>query len=127
MPNMSAALATLTDAAIARGSTLMNIVQQVGGSIGTAVMSVVLTNLVKDDPLAGGYLAVVQGALPADQAPPPVLAEGPAALADAFGSTYMVALTLVVLCLVPAFFLPRRKLPRAQEPAGETAVPVAMH
>jgi len=128
MPNMTAALATLTDAAIARGSTLMNIVQQAGGSIGTAVMSVVLTNLVKNDQLAGGYLAVVQGALPRDQAPPPVLAEGPAALADAFGSTYVVALTLVILCLVPAFFLPRKKLARAPEPAGEAAaVPVAMH
>src|SRR6185312_5830156 len=40
MPIMSAALATLTDQAIARGSTLMNIVQQAGGSVGTAVMSV---------------------------------------------------------------------------------------
>jgi len=127
MPIMSAALATLKDAQIARGSTLMNIVQQVGGSIGTAVMSVVLTNLVKDDQVAGAYLAVKQGAIPAEQVPPPVLAAGPDALADAFGSTYVVALSLVILCLVPALFLPRRKLTRADTPAGEAAVPVPMH
>ena len=127
MPIMSAALATLKDAQIARGSTLMNIVQQVGGSIGTAVMSVVLTNLVKDDQVASAYLAVKQGAIPAEQVPPPVLAAGPDALADAFGSTYVVALSLVILCLVPALFLPRRKLTRADTPAGEAAVPVPMH
>ncbi|MDQ2622432.1 MAG: DHA2 family efflux MFS transporter permease subunit, partial [Actinomycetota bacterium] len=47
MPIMAAALATLTDHNIARGSTLMNIVQQVAASIGTALFSVLLTNQVK--------------------------------------------------------------------------------
>ena len=40
---------------VARGSTLMNIVQQTGGSIGTAVMSVILTNQVHDSPAASAY------------------------------------------------------------------------
>ncbi len=44
MPTMTAALQTLTDHSIARGSTLMNIVQQASGSIGTATMSVILTS-----------------------------------------------------------------------------------
>ena len=44
MPMMAAALATLTDHNIARGSTLMNIVQQVAASMGTALFSVLLTN-----------------------------------------------------------------------------------
>ncbi|RYE74581.1 MAG: DHA2 family efflux MFS transporter permease subunit, partial [Myxococcales bacterium] len=44
MPIMSSALATLTDHNIARGSTLMNIIQQVAASIGTALFSVLLTN-----------------------------------------------------------------------------------
>src|SRR5262249_19503240 len=46
MPIMSAALASLRDRQIARGSTMMNIIQQTAGSIGTAVMSVILTNQV---------------------------------------------------------------------------------
>jgi EmrB/QacA subfamily drug resistance transporter len=127
MPIMSAALATLKDAQIARGSTLMNIVQQAGGSIGTAVMSVVLTNLVKNDQVAGTFLAVKQGAVPAEQVPPQVLAAGPAALADAFGSTYVLAVTLVALCLIPALFLPRRRITRSETPEGTPAVPVGMH
>src|SRR3954464_428182 len=44
MPIMSSALATLKEHEIARGSTLMNITQQVAASIGTALFSVLLTN-----------------------------------------------------------------------------------
>lgn len=44
MPLMTAAMATLKHDMVARGSTLMYIVQQTAGSIGTAIMSVVLTN-----------------------------------------------------------------------------------
>ena len=48
MPIMTAALKTLSDHNIARGSTLMNIVQQVAASIGTALFSVLLTNGYQD-------------------------------------------------------------------------------
>ena len=44
MPIMTSALQTLKDHEIARGSTLMNITQQVAASIGTALFSVILTN-----------------------------------------------------------------------------------
>ena len=43
MPIMTAALATLTAHNVARGSTLLNITQQVAASIGTALFSVILT------------------------------------------------------------------------------------
>ena len=42
MPIMTAALATLTAHNVARGSTLLNITQQVAASIGTALFSVIL-------------------------------------------------------------------------------------
>jgi EmrB/QacA subfamily drug resistance transporter len=109
MPIMSAALASLSHAAVARGSTLMNIVQQASGSIGTATMSVILTNHVLNSPSASAYTAVTQGNLPASQVPRAVLAQGKAALADAFGSTYVVAVVLIALCIIPALFLPRRR------------------
>lgn len=92
MPIMTAALQTLNDHTIARGSTLMNIVQQTAGSIGTAVMSVVLTSQMKN---------VVNATSPADALD---------ISASAFGNTFMVALVLIVLTFIPAFFLPRKKV-----------------
>ena len=47
MPIMTAALATLTAHNVARGSTLLNITQQVAASMGTALFSVILTNELK--------------------------------------------------------------------------------
>ncbi|MGA9871974.1 MAG: DHA2 family efflux MFS transporter permease subunit [Rhodococcus sp. (in: high G+C Gram-positive bacteria)] len=107
MPIMTAALQTLTDHNVARGSTLMNIVQQTAGSIGTAVMSVVLTNQLK-----GAAQATSPG-------------EALDISAGAFGTTFTVALVLIVLTFVPAFFLPRKKI----TPVGgvDAAKPVVLH
>ena len=113
MPIMSAAMASLQQHEVARGSTMMNIVQQSAGSVGTAVMSVVLTNRVLDDQAAATYMGVMQGRVPADQVPPPLLDAGREALAGAFGHTFTVALVLIVFCLVPAYFLPRQKVSAA--------------
>jgi hypothetical protein len=44
VPIMTSALRTLTNQEVARGSTLVNILQQIGGSIGSATMSVILTS-----------------------------------------------------------------------------------
>jgi EmrB/QacA subfamily drug resistance transporter len=126
MPIMSAALASLTDHQIARGSTMMNIIQQTAGSIGTATMSVILTKQVLNSAAASAYSAVTQGTVPAGQVAPGVLAQGRSALAAAFGHTYTVGLVLIVLCLVPALFLPRRKIDRTSEQT-EMPVPMAVH
>ena len=125
MPIMSAALATLPNHEVARGSTLMNIVQQTAGSIGTAVMSVILTNQVLGSPAASAYTAVTQGMVPPDQVPAEVFAQGQSSLADAFGGTYAVALVLIALCIVPSLFLPRKKIDHAVEPEQEEGLTVA--
>ncbi len=90
MPIMTAALATLTDHNIARGSTLMNILQQVAASIGTALFSVLLTNELKSmDPTQGNPLA---------------------AMGEAFASVFVVGTILVACVLIPAFLLPRHRV-----------------
>jgi EmrB/QacA subfamily drug resistance transporter len=113
MPIMTAALQTLTDHNLARGSTLMNIVQQVAGSIGTATMSVLLTNayLSHDASAALVKAAQVPGGLQA--LTPDRIAAGLSQLADSYGSTFIVATALILCCLVPALMLPRRKPPVA--------------
>jgi hypothetical protein len=94
-PIMSAALATLTDHNITRGSTLMDITQQVASSIGFALFSVLLTNGLKD-----------AAASPKSSDPTRI----PSELAGAYADTFVVAVVLVAVCLVPAAFLPRRKV-----------------
>ncbi|MFC4605042.1 DHA2 family efflux MFS transporter permease subunit [Rhodococcus kronopolitis] len=125
MPIMTAAMATLTDHTVARGSTLMNIVQQVAGSVGTAVMSVVLTNQMLSRPLAGPATVAQHDPSIAEKLPPGAVEQGLDQAADAFGNTFMVALVLILLTLIPAMLLPRSK---AAAPEGEQpAAPAMMH
>ena len=126
MPIMSAALATLTDANIARGSTLMNITQQVAASIGTALFSVILTNQIKGSDAAGAYLGVkaqlsqATGDKAAELRAQLDALAGAAlpALADSFATVFVVGTILVGCCLVPVFFLPRKPPEKAVDPAA---------
>jgi len=54
------------------------------------------------------------------------IAQGLAEAAQAFADTYWVAWALVVLTLVPALLLPRRR-EVVPEPSDEQAVAVALH
>jgi EmrB/QacA subfamily drug resistance transporter len=93
MPIFSAALATLKDAQIARGSTLMNIIQNVAASVGTAVITVILTNGLKSKHLTG---ANPTGSLHD--------------MASVYSLTLWVSTGLIVGVLIPALFLPRTKV-----------------
>ena len=97
MPIMTAALATLTAHTVARGSTLLNISQQVAASMGTALFSVILTNELKKNTATD---------------PAGILEH----MADSFATVFIVATVLVACCLIPAAFLPRRKI-AAVDPA----------
>ena len=109
MPIMTSAMKTLTSHEVARGSTLLNIVQQIASSVGVAVMSVLLTSHLKGSALAlpaigtwrdHGLISKIGG--------PAAVAKGLADAAGAFASTYWVAAFMVTFTLVPALFLPRR-------------------
>jgi len=106
MPLFTSALKTLSHHEVARGSTLLNVNQQIASSVGVAVMSVLLTNHFKDSDLAYPAMAALKDPT-ADHGAPNVVA-GLADAAAAFASTYWVALALVALTLIPAFFLPRK-------------------
>jgi EmrB/QacA subfamily drug resistance transporter len=124
MPTFTAALQTLTHASVARGSTLMNILQQVASSIGTATFSVVLTNLeLSRHPLAEVIKSTQQHTSSATFTKPQ-LTHATQQLADSFGTTFVVGLVLMALCIVPAFLLPRSKpaSPEAVEEAAEAVV-----
>jgi EmrB/QacA subfamily drug resistance transporter len=105
MPTFSAAMQTLRHAAVAKASTALNIIQQVGGSIGTAAMAVLLTRAMTSRlPQSGdGGLGAVQN-VPAE-----ARAQVMPLLADAFSSTFTWALVFVVVAIIPALLLPRRR------------------
>ncbi|MDV7245065.1 MULTISPECIES: DHA2 family efflux MFS transporter permease subunit [Rhodococcus] len=109
MPLMTAAIVTLSNEQVARGSSLMNIVQQTAGSIGTAVMSVVLTNQLLDRGLDNQTVAMQHVPEVAAQQPPGAVDSILNAAAEAFGNTFMVATVLIAVTLIPAFLLPRKK------------------
>jgi EmrB/QacA subfamily drug resistance transporter len=126
MPIMTSALKTLTHQEVARGSTLLNILQQIAGSVGSATMSVILTNQLIGSPAvpgavnpetgapvseAGLAIAVQQNPALAQQFPvePGVLQRGLEWAADSFATTFTVGFVLILLTFVPAFFLPRRR------------------
>jgi fucose permease len=129
MPLFTASLQTLSGPTIARGSTLMNIMQQIASSIGAAVMSVVLTNQEKDSPFALPAIASRHDKAIADKLTPAQLAQGFADTASGFATTFTVALVLIAITLIPALLLPRRKVapPDAAAAADHAALPVTMH
>jgi EmrB/QacA subfamily drug resistance transporter len=127
MPTFTSALKTLANHEVARGSTLLNITQQVSSSCGVALMSVVLTNQLNDSPVIPGttnipgtpdgltetQAAILSNTNPAEFArldlDPAAVARGLVDAAEAFAQTYWVAWVLVVLTLIPALMLPRRR------------------
>jgi EmrB/QacA subfamily drug resistance transporter len=127
MPLFTTALKTLSHHEVARGSTLLNITQQIASSVGVSVISVMLTNQLKNKPLALRAIAAQRDPAVAGQIGGPAgVAKGLAQAAEAFASTYWLAACLVLLTFVPAFFLPRkREATRLLDDAG--VPPVIVH
>lgn len=122
MPLSVAAVQALAPHQIARGTTLMSVSHQVGGSMGTALMSMILTNQFNrsDNIVAANKLAALQQSaarlnLPLDSAAVPrqTLAPDFAAhllhdLGHAYTAVFVVAVVLVLTTFIPASFLPKQ-------------------
>jgi EmrB/QacA subfamily drug resistance transporter len=156
MPIMTSALKTLTHHEVARGTTLLNITQQIASSVGVATFSVILTNAFNDRPLVGQggrYLEAVQtqgpeaaqglvaqlplvGDFLAGAGTDPAAAVGALGArvadlaADAYAHTFWYAAGFVTLTLVAAAFLPRKQEESHlldDADADEVAPPVVIH
>jgi EmrB/QacA subfamily drug resistance transporter len=116
MPAMSAAYQTLQRQQLARATTALNIIQRVGGSIGTALLSVVLTHQLSSRlPGEGGLEAAhsVSAATRERIAPD---------IADAFGHTFWWGAAILALAMIPALMLPRTKPQAPATPAPEREI-----
>ena len=123
MPTFSGAMQTLRRSDVSRASSTLNIEQQVGASIGTAVLSVLLAHELASR-LGGAASGGIGTALP-----PEVRDRVAPLMAEAFGATFWWALALVVVALVVAtVLLPKEKPAPVEEAAGDEApVAIAMH
>jgi EmrB/QacA subfamily drug resistance transporter len=115
MPAMAAAYATLESSAVPRATSVLNVVQRIGGSMGTALLAVVLQGEIKDQlgtfggPAASGTLERLPDAVRARVADP---------LASAFAATFWWAVGMSVAAMVPAIVLARtQRRARAREAA----------
>jgi len=120
MPAMAAAYATLDSAAqVPRATPMLNVLQRVGGSLGVAVLTVVLENSLESNvgSVAGGGGAdgAVGGTLPAA-----VRERFADPLGAAFANAYTWSLLGILLALVPALLLMReeRRARRAEAAAA---------
>lgn len=130
MPLSVASVQSLAPHQIARGTTLMSVSHQVGGSMGTALMSMILTNQFNRSEYisAAHKLASLQqkaaaSGVPLDQSaiPQQTLAPGFAGnllhdLSHAYTAVFVIAVVLVAFTIIPAAFLPKKP---AIETAGE--------
>jgi predicted MFS family arabinose efflux permease len=114
MPAISAAYQTLHRDQVTSAAPALNILQRVGGSIGTALMAVVLARFTASElGISGGVVGRRgEGKLPATVADK---------LAHAFGHTYWVAFGLIAFAILPSLLLPRSVPDRAPEGAVAAA------
>jgi EmrB/QacA subfamily drug resistance transporter len=129
MPLSVASMQALAPHQIARGTTLISVSHQVGGSVGTALMSMILTNQFNrsENIAAANKLALLQqkaaaSGVPVDQSAIPRQALAPGFLGNvlhdlshAYTAVFVIAVALVVSTIIPAAFLPKK-------PASQTAL-----
>ena len=99
MPSMAAAYALLDRAAVPRATSALNVMRQIGGSIGTALLAVYLQGQIKD--ALGGR----GGGGGLQQIPEPVRARNAAPLAEAFANTFWIAILLSLVAVIPIALL----------------------
>jgi EmrB/QacA subfamily drug resistance transporter len=120
-PLTAVSVQTLAPHQIARGSTLINVNQQVGGSIGTALMSMVLTNqfnrsenitaankLVSLKQKAANGVPIDPSAIPPQSLKPGFSAGVLHDFSHAYATVFMIAVILVAVVIIPASFLPKK-------------------
>jgi MFS family permease len=102
-PSLAAAYQDLEHAEMAGATSAINVVQRVAGSVGTALLAVVLQRAI-DANVSGFHGGIEQAAALARRDPE----HAAPAIANAFGTTFWVAFGLTAGALLPALLLPSR-------------------
>ncbi len=123
LPLSGSAVLTLAKRQLARGSTLITVNQMVAGSVGGALMSVILTNQFNRSKniSAANQMAILQqkadengmpvdpSAIPRPTLAPDFMSSVQQDLSHAYATVFAVAIVLLALTFIPAVFLPKEK------------------
>lgn len=102
MPSMAVAYQAVSREAVAQATSTINVIQRIAGSVGTALLAVVLQREIATSlPGHDGGIGALAGLSQEGRA------QAAPALANAFGTTFWVAFGLVATALLPALLLPR--------------------
>jgi EmrB/QacA subfamily drug resistance transporter len=118
MPVFTGALQSVVAAAAARANTALNILQQTGASIGTAVLTVLLAHALTSKLGSHGSIGSAAAMTPAQRAH----IAGP--MAAAWGQTFWWAVGLLVIALLASLTLPKSKPELPEGGIAHAAVPV---
>ena len=130
MPTMAAAFATLSREAVPRATSTINVARQLGGSLGTAVLAVVLQGQIRDAlPVRAALAGDGSGAGSLQRLPESAREQLAGPLAGAFANTFWWAVAFSLLALIPAVALMRAtrrvpEMPAAPEPPATEPPPV---
>jgi EmrB/QacA subfamily drug resistance transporter len=106
MPAMAAAYATLDRSDVPRATSALNVLQRIGGSMGTALLAVVLQHEISAQLEAtGGAAAAAGGDGTLQRLPEAARAQVAEPLAAAFANTFWWAVAMSAVALVPAVIL----------------------
>ncbi|MEE4025491.1 MDR family MFS transporter [Gordonia sp. PKS22-38] len=114
MPTIAAAYTHLPEASVSRAAPTLSAIQQVGASLGSALLVTALTqrfthNLTDQGvPVSGG------GTDQISSVPPEAMPIISPLLSEAFGFAFWVAFALTAVIFIPAMFFPRHGNPRGQ-------------
>ncbi|MGH2863139.1 MAG: DHA2 family efflux MFS transporter permease subunit [Solirubrobacteraceae bacterium] len=118
MPIFTGAMQSVSGAAAARASTSLNIIQQTGASIGTAVLSVLLATELASQLGRGSH-----GTIGATAVSPAARAHIAGPMATAFGHTFVWACVLLGVALLGSLTLPKRR-PEFGESGAPPTIPI---
>lgn len=138
MPVFTSALKTLRAHQVARGSTLINVIQQVASSAGVAIISVILTSRQNDSAALQAVRAIAEAQMTGSE-PPAWAGETAKQLGDAlpgtamsdlaasFSSPYWIAAIVLTVTLVAVGFLPRKHEESHLLDDDQPGTPVMLH
>lgn len=135
-PLSAAVLQALAPHQVARGTTLVTVNQQVSGSIGAALLGVILTQLfnhnetlvtanklVAAQQQASGQRMPIEASSSAWKTMGPDFATNVAhGLSHAYTAVFVVAVAMVVLTIIPAAFLPMKRPEPVEDPVPAEAL-----